>query len=450
MMPHARPQQFTGQLTRRRVLQVAGAGLALAAVPAVARAQTSYTFTIPALPSARTTELDRTQNSLSASELRSTGFYLPAATALNVVVHVGSLAPTLVIGAPDADARKEFKSPREYPLQIGRNTVTDAGGGVVYLKLIGTTGQAKVTIGEEAQPMPYFVLGRTGEAEFQRQLDERTTPYVELLSPHAMITVERASALTYRTENHTDLLSTYEDIIGIEDATSGYDGSAPQHVRLAHRYHFVGYPSAITGVGAYATHGHMSFPPPIQDRMLTVAGLRTRGWGIYHELGHQHQQITYKPSSLTEVTVNIYSLAVNAVFATKYGQQPRLHAPDAKTRLTPWQSAPGKLRTPGVNYGTTFDPYEKLVMFEQLRLAFGDSFWPELHKLVRVERPYASDYTDEVLRLRNLVVLSSRTAGHDLSDFFRAWGVPVDAEATAQITALQLTPPPLDPSTIRQ
>ncbi|TDW94638.1 enhancin-like peptidase M60 family [Kribbella pratensis] len=450
MMPHARPQPFTGQLTRRRVLQVAGAGLALAAVPAVARAETSYTFTIPALPSARTTELDRTQNSLSASELRSTGFYLPAATALNVVVHVGSLAPTLVIGAPDADARKEFKSPREYPLQVGRNTVTDAGGGVVYLKLIGNTGQAKVTIGEEAQPMPYFVLGRTGEAEFQRQLDERTTPYVELLSPHAMITVERASALTYRTENHTDLLSTYEDIIGIEDATSGYDGSAPQHARLAHRYHFVGYPSAITGVGAYATHGHMSFPPPIQDRMLTVAGLRTRGWGIYHELGHQHQQITYKPSSLTEVTVNIYSLAVNAIFATKYGQQPRLHAPDAKTGLTPWQSAPGKLRTPGVNYGTTFDPYEKLVMFEQLRLAFGDSFWPELHKLVRVERPYASDYTDEVLRLRNLVVLSSRTAGHDLSDFFRAWGVPVDAEATAQITALQLTPPPLDPSTIRQ
>jgi len=103
-----------------------------------------------------------------------------------------------------------------------------------------------------------------------------------------------------------------------------------------------------------------------------------------------------------------------------------------------------------VNYGTTFDPYEKLVMFEQLRLAFGNSFWPNLHKLVRVERPYASDYTDEVLRLRNLVVLSSQTAGYDLSDFFRAWGVPVDAEAIARIGALHLTPPPTDPSAIRE
>ncbi|MFF0345454.1 M60 family metallopeptidase [Kribbella sp. NPDC004875] len=455
MMPHARPTEFPRRFTRRSVLQITGAGLALAAVPAVpAMASTqalgANTLTIPALPSARTTELDRTQNSLSASELRSTGFYLPAATALTVVVHQGSLLPTLVIGAPDADARAEFKSSREYPLQLGRNTITDAGGGVVYLKLIGDSGQAKVTIGEQAQPMPYFVLGYTGDADFQRQLDERTTPYVEFVSPHAMITVERASALAYRNENHTDLLSTYEDVIRIEDATSGYDGSAPEHARLVHRYHFVGYPSAITGVGAYATHGHMSFPPPIQDRLLTVEGLRMRGWGVYHELGHQHQQITYKPSSLTEVTVNIYSLAVNAVFATKYGQQPRLHAPDAKTGLTPWQSAPGKLRSPGVTYGTSFDAYEKLVMFEQLRLAFGDSFWPNLHKLVRVERPYASDYTDEVLRLRNLVVLCSRTAGHDLSDFFRAWGVPVDAEAIAELAALQLTPPTVDPSTIRE
>ena len=32
----------------------------------------------------------------------------------------------------------------------------------------------------------------------------------------------------------------------------------------------------------------------------------------------------------------------------------------------------------------------------------------------------------------------------------RAWGVPVDAEATAQLTALHLTPPPTDPTTIRE
>ncbi|AKU15640.1 M60 family metallopeptidase [Luteipulveratus mongoliensis] len=410
-------------------------------------AKRSHTFTIPALESARDTELLRTQDSLSASDLRSTGFYLPAGTALNVVVHRGSTPPTLVVGAPDADARTEYKAPREYPLAVGRNTVTDPGGGVVYLKLVGSAGGAKVSIGDAAQPMPYFKLGSTTEADFQRQLDTQLTPYVELKSPHATVTVERASALTYRNENHAALMSTFEDIIGIEDATSGYGTGKPQDARLVHPYHFVGFPSAIPNVGAYATHGHMSFPPPIQDRLLTVEGLRTRGWGIYHELGHQHQQITYKPDSLTEVTVNIYSLAVNASFAKKYGQVPRLHVADAKTGKTPWESAIPKLRSAGVSYKTTFDPYEKLVMFEQLRLTFGDDFWPRLHQLVRQEKPAAGTYTDEALRLRNFVVLTSRVVGYDLSDFYRAWGFPVDADATAQLAALGLGTSPIDPTT---
>ena len=69
---------------------------------------------------------------------------------------------------------------------------------------------------------------------------------------------------------------------------------------------------------------------------------------------------------------------------------------------------------------------------------------------MRVERPYAGSYTDEALRLRNLVVLSSRNVGHDLSDFFRARGVPVDADAVAQLAELELTPPATDPTTIRQ
>ena len=321
-MPHVRPPLYS----RRRILSAAAVGAAMTAVPTATAAAARRTATAqelsphvrdprrPTLGADHRTGTDAA-TSLSNTELRTTGFYLPADTALNVLVHQGSLLPTLVIGAPDADARPEFKAPRQYSLELGRNTITDAGGGVVYLKLIGSTGQAKVSLGDTVQPMPYFVLGRTTEPEFQRQLDERTTPYVELVAPHTLITVERASALTYRTENHTTLLSTYEEIVRIEDQVSGFDGSSPLHVRQPHPYHFVGYPSAIIGVGEYATHGHMSFPPPIQDRMLTVAGLRTRGWGIYHELGHQHQQITYKPSSLTEVTVNIYSLAVNGVFA---------------------------------------------------------------------------------------------------------------------------------------
>ncbi|WP_309129794.1 M60 family metallopeptidase [Microbacterium sp.] len=391
----------------------------------------------------------RLQIALCNTNLQSTGFYLPANTPLQIQVQeLTAPNATLVVGAPDSDARPEFKKPREYALSAGKNTITDAGGGVLYFKVIGDAGHVRAVITGDAQRMPYFIHGRTGESQFQTQLDEWLTPYVEFVSAHAIVTVERASALKFRTEDHAALMDTFEDIIAIEDATSGYDGSAPEHARQAHPYHFVGFPNAITGVGAYATHGHMSFPPPIQDRLLTVEGVRMRGWGLYHELGHQHQQMVYKPTSLTEVTVNVYSLAVNAAFAVKYGQMPRLFTPDAKTGVTPWDSAIPKIGTPGAVYGKTFDAYERLVMFEQLRLGF-PGFWPRLHKMVRTERPWKGDWADEAYRLRMLVIWFSKAAGADLSEYFLKWGFVVDDEARAQIAAAGLTPPSFDPSEIR-
>lgn len=401
------------------------------------------------VPGVHLGEEDRLQIALCNTNLQSTGFYLPAAASLQITVQeLTASNAVLVVGAPDSDARAEFKKPREYPLSAGKNIIIDAGGGVIYLKVVGDSGRVRAVIGGAAQRMPYFVHGRTHESQFQTQLDEWLTPYVEFVSAHAIVTVERASALRFRDEDHAALMDTFEDIIAIEDATSGYDGSAPEHARQAHPYHFIGFPNAITGVGAYATHGHMSFPPPIQDRLLTVEGVRMRGWGLYHELGHQHQQMVYKPTSLTEVTVNVYSLAVNAEFAVKYGQMPRLFAPDSKTGITPWDSAIPKIGSPGAAYGKTFDPYERLVMFEQLRLGF-PGFWPRLHKLVRTERPWKGDWWDEDYRLRMLVIWFSRAAEADLSEFFVKWGLIVDDEARAQIAAAGLTPPPFDPSLLR-
>ncbi|MFJ5958057.1 M60 family metallopeptidase [Paenarthrobacter sp. NPDC092416] len=450
-----RPLQRNG-ISRRGALgamAVVAGGLLVpwsaSAAVADTRPSQSRSQIVTALPDAHGFEEDRLQIALCNTNLQSTGFYLPANTALTVSVKAMTASEAiLVIGAPDADARPEFKKPREYLLKKGKNVITDAGGGVIYYKVVGDSGYVSATLDAVAQPMPYFVYGRTSELEFQRQLDERPTPFVELVSSHATVTVERASALRYRSENHSELMFTFEDLISIEDATSGYDGSSPIHARQAHPYHLVGYPSAIANVGAYATHGHTSFPPPIQDRLLTVEGLRMRGWGIYHELGHQHQQVTYKPTSLTEVTVNIYSLAVNASFAKKYGQQPRLHVPDATTGLTPWESAVPLIGSEGAVYGITFDGMERLVMFEQLRLGF-KNFWPTLHKIIREERPPKGDYWDEEFRLRNFVVWASKAAKADLSDFFLKWGFVVDDDARARIAAVGLIPPVTDPTTIR-
>ncbi|WP_326625632.1 MULTISPECIES: M60 family metallopeptidase [unclassified Streptomyces] len=439
---------------RRSVLAAAagtGAAVALGATAHSARAATQSAagsarpvkVTMTARPAAEAERL-RLGQALRGSEFQPTGLYVPAGTALSFTVQPDDgLLPTLWIGAWDYYG--EVTEPRSYPLTAGANTVTDPHGGPVYLTLTGSGERAGVVFRSGPVPMPVFTLGCTSEADYQHQLDTLTTsPYVEFHAPHTIMTLTRDGALLYRGEDHAALLGLVETIIDSHARISGLDGSKPVHRRKAGPYHFTEVSKVPTGVGAYATHGYNGFPRAYLDRATTVEGLRTRGWGLYHELGHLHQQMAYKPGGLTEVTVNIYSLAAQRTLR----QPSNLLTVDATTGLTYFQSAQRKFGTAGLTYEKSFGAYEKLVPLRQLELAFGDDFWPRLHKLVREENPQ-SDYTETDKRYRALATYSSRVAGYDLTDFYvNTWAFPIDATGKAELAALHLPKPPVDPSTL--
>ncbi|MER5277252.1 M60 family metallopeptidase [Streptomyces sp. NPDC002809] len=437
----------------RRAVLAAGAGagavVALGATATTARAAARrpgvrpVSLTVTARPAAEAERL-RLAQALRGSEFRPTGLYAPAGTPLSLTVQpYDGLVPTLWIGAWDYYG--EITEPRSYPLTVGANTVTDPHGGPVYLTLTGRGERAGVLFRSGTVPMPVFTLGSTTEAGYQEQLDTLTTsPWVELHGPNTIMTLTREGALLYRGEDHAALLRLVETIIDSHARISGLDGSKPVHRRKAGPYHFTEVSKVPTGVGAYATHGYNGFPRAYLDRATTVEGLRTRGWGLYHELGHLHQQMAYKAGGMTEVTVNIYSLAAQRTLK----QPSNLLTVDPATGLTAFQTSRAKFGTAGLTYEKSFGAYEKLVPLRQLELAFGDDFWPRLHKLVREENPQ-SDYTENAKRYRALATYSSRIAGHDLTDFFvNTWAFPVDAVGRAELAALNLPQPPVDPSTL--
>ncbi|MFD4947309.1 M60 family metallopeptidase [Streptomyces sp. NPDC058409] len=452
--PSTAPFSASSLVGRRSVLAAAaGAGAAIALGTGTARATTADAsvprgarpvhLTVTARPAAEAERL-RLGQALRGSEFQPTGLYVPPGTPLSLTVQpYDDLLPVLWIGAWDYYG--EITEPRSYPLTAGANTVTDPHGGPVYLTLTGRGERAGVLVRSGAVPMPVFALGRTSEADYRQQLDTLTaSPYVELHAPHTIMTLTREGALLYRDEDHAALLGLVETIIDSHARISGLDGSKPVHRRKAGPYHFTEVSKVPTGVGAYATHGYNGFPRAYLDRATTVEGLRTRGWGLYHELGHLHQQMAYKPGGLTEVTVNIYSLAAQRTLK----QPSNLLTVDATTGLTYFQSAQRKFGTAGLTYEKSFGAYEKLVPLRQLELAFGDDFWPRLHKLVREENPQ-SDYTENDKRYRALATYSSRVAGYDLTDFFvNTWAFPVDATGKAELAALNLPKPPVDPSTL--
>ncbi|MEV0649863.1 M60 family metallopeptidase [Phytomonospora sp. NPDC050363] len=390
-------------------------------------------------------ERPRLQKALGSTDLQPTGLYLPPGTAVEVRLASGP-APTLVVGAPATHPDAAYSTPRTYALTSGTTTVTDPGGGMLYLKLAGAGELAVVHFGLSTVLAPYFLLGQTAESDFQSQLDTRTeSPLVELVSPYAVVTVTRESLLRFRSEDHARLMETFEAIIASHATTSGMTATGALHGRGPVPFHLVESPRMPTGAGAYATHGFTAYPAGYMDRLISVEGLHDRGWGVWHELGHQHQQFPYKPGATTEVTCNVYALAIQR----RFGLPSNLTVQDT-AGLDLYDQAFAKFGTPGLDFLAAFGIMQKLVQYQQLTLAYGEDFWGRVHRLVREEKPDGGAYDDNALRFHHLMTYTSRAAGHDLRDFYRTWGMTVDPRTDTALDALALPAPTVAPATLRE
>ena len=71
--------------------------------------------------------------------------------------------------------------------------------------------------------------------------------------------------------------------------------------------------------------------------------------------------------------------------------------------------------------------FEKLVMFWQLHLAYGDQFYPKLHQMYRmlhdVEMPKSDDEKKQMF-----IYMTSKAAGQNLIPFFEKWGLTPNEE----------------------
>ncbi|WP_322779734.1 M60 family metallopeptidase [Frankia sp. Cas4] len=394
--------------------------------------------------------IKRVGNWYQNSDRQPTGFYLPPENRLELRLRLVNLAadsqPTLYIGAPDThpDFRTYMES-RPYPLHDGLNYVTDPAGGMVYFQMTGVGRRAEVTFRSGVVKAPFFEHGKTTPEQYRNMLATLTqAPQAELASKRVIVTVDRAAALKYQDVDQNALMETYEKIVSVEEAVLGLDGSMPLHTPAPLRFHLT--LGNRSGVGsAHAAHYYTTYAVEYGAELLTVAGLAT-SWGMWHELGHQSQMFGYLHwDDLIEITVNIASLAVQRAF----GQRSRLLETDAGGKDI-WDKVLAKINTPSFKV-TDLDPFEYLAALEQLRLAFGDDFWPRMNKVTREK--YQSDgyriYPPQPA-YDNLALFASITANADLRGFFAAWGIPVTEARQAEIAALNLPRPATDPTTLRE
>lgn len=223
---------------------------------------------------------------------------------------------------------------------------------------------------------PYFQLGRSYLSDWQQTLQnlkQNIIPYTELVSNRAMVTVKTNEAtknndLIY---NPSDLLKNYDKIINSHDQLAGIAQEDPSF-KLRPRFQAVQDPTT-SGAYYYATDFRTFYPTNAVRMILDKNGVTS--WGPYHEFGHQYEMGILDWGGLVEVVNNIFSMRAQVAF----GQQSRLEADNEYKVINNYV-------TNEALYNKNFDNlsyFEKLTMFWQLRLAYGDAFYQCLFKQYR-------------------------------------------------------------------
>ena len=320
----------------------------------------------------------------------------------------------------------EKEEPKQFNLNPGENKISSPNGGLLYFYNYHNTGEVVAKVKKGGTPNPLFILGKHTTEDWKRMLKESPNPYaIEMKGENSLLTMHPETVAEHlKQEDPAALLKKHDEIINIEHKISGLskDGVGVAN-QGKHSIHFV--EDWYTDNYMYATYYRTAYSKGNLEPVLNLEELTNDGWGPWHEVGHQHQQNTWLWDGLGEVTVNLYSLAVQTTFGhkTRLEQEKRYEAafaylgkPDAQEKM---------------------NVFEKLVMFWQLHLTYGDQFYPNLHQMYRLLHDTELPKSDEEKK-QMFIYMTSKVAGQNLIPFFDKWGLIANDATREKIEKLNL------------
>ncbi|MED1406569.1 discoidin domain-containing protein [Bacillus mycoides] len=321
---------------------------------------------------------------------------------------------------------------KAFGLSPGSNTISSPNGGLLGFDNSEDTGTVKVKVTQGGSPVPFFELGKHTKEDWIAMMDKYPDAHaVQLKSKKAVLTVTRDSAKKYIVDQDPiPLLKKYDEMIKAEDKISGLSETDPNPLHRPTRriWAFVENPNE-QGWNMYASQDGAVFTTA-GEAIESALNVNEFGWGQFHELGHARQQYPWTWNDLRgmgEVTVNLYSLAA----------QKRLF-PDEPTRLEKegdYDRAFTYLKQTDKEYKNIDDLFVKLVMIWQLQLAYGENFYPNLHKIYRDLPEAQLPKTDEE-KIQAFIYNTSKVAKQNLLPFFDQWGLKASEETRQKIEAL--------------
>lgn len=356
-----------------------------------------------------------------------TGIYVKPNEQVTITVS-GTQKIRAIIGTHQYD--KEWG--KEIDLYPGSNTISSPNGGVLGLDNFQSTGTVKVQVTQGGSPIPFFVLGKHTKADWIAMMNNYPNAHaVQLKSERAVLTVTRDSANKYIVnQDPVPLLNKYDEMIKAQDKLAGLSETDPNPLHRSTRriWAFVENPNAQDW-GMYASWDGAVFTTA-GEAIKSTLNVNEFGWGQMHEAGHARQQYPWTWNDLSgmgEVTNNLYSLVADKKIY-----------PNKPTRLESegdYNRAFAYLKQTNKEYKNIDDVFVKLVMLWQLHLAYGDDFYPNLHKLYRETPEDQLPKTDED-KIQTFIYNTSKIAKQNVLPFFDKWGLKATQETRQKVEAL--------------
>ena len=378
---------------------------------------------------------------LAVPRWHSTGLYAPAGGPIRISIPPDASGTGLAVRiGPHTDSLWHLDSWQRAPdislawtLDSAQTDVVSPYGGLVYIEVperiaiearrSGESPTVLVTIAGAVEA-PYFKLGVTGADEWRSRIRTLGAPWAELATDKVVLTVPASEVREL--DDPAALMAFWDSLIDAASDLRGIPRDRPfphryvADVQISAGYMHAGYP--------IMTHLDASIPMTRLDQM------RKGQWGLFHELGHNHQDSMWTFEGTGEVTCNLWSIyLLETCCGTTWepgneghGNRERRWAEyDADGRpFGKWQS----------------DPFLALQMYEQVKNRFGwqpfTAVFREYDRLPRDQRPKG---TQE--QIDQWMVRLSRACGHSLAPFFDAWGVPITDGARAEVKDLPVWMP---------
>ncbi|MCS7187188.1 MAG: M60 family metallopeptidase [Armatimonadota bacterium] len=368
----------------------------------------------------------------------STGLYAPAGETLTVRVPENVVGKRLAVRV-GAHSDTLWHLPvwkrcpdicRTFPLDKRETKVASAFGGLIYILVPRGCQLGKIWVEiDGAVEAPFFVLGKTSLDDWHK-IRNNPAPWAELATDRVVLTVP--SEVVRDLDNPVELMGFWNEVLDAcaELAAMPQKRERPERIvadiQIGAGYMHSGYPIMT----------HLDAAKVMVDLACLATNSHGAVWGLFHEIGHNHQSPDWTFEGTGEVTVNLFTL---------YVLDKVCGIPPERTReeLSREGRADAIRRYFGAGAkfdGWKRDPFLALIMYVQVQESFGWGAFKRVFAEYRKLKPQERPRTDDEKRDQWLIRLS-RTVGRNLSRFFEVWGVPVSEQAKTAVGDLPIWMP---------